>query len=288
MTQNIFDVITTHYTKLTRSEKKIADFIFSHKETIEYLSITNFATQCSVGEATIFRFCKSLGFGGYNEFKLLLAKSLFQYENFNASSDFPIDGKVNPKDDFITLCQKLYNSQTSALSQTIELLDEASVVTSVKILSHSKRIYCLGHGSSLIIALEAWNRFTSVSPNFFHVEDSHQQALITSLLGPEDAILFFSYSGATKGMLDILPMAQKNGTKVILITHFAESPAAQYADTILLCGSNEGPLQVGSVAAKVAQLMIIDVLFNQFWLMNSELCTRNLGITADVSAKHLL
>ncbi|MGL4798233.1 MAG: MurR/RpiR family transcriptional regulator [Cellulosilyticaceae bacterium] len=288
MSSNVFDNLTTCYGKLTRSEKKIADYIFSNRENVEYFSIAQLAVQCHVGEATIVRFCKSLGFGGYNEFKLALAKSLCQYETPNTTSDFPIYGKVNPHDDFNTMCQKLYTSQVNALSQTIELLDATSVTTAAQILTESKKVYCFGHGGSLIIAMEAWNRFLSISPKFFHIADTHHQAVIASLLEPGDTILFFSYFGATRDMLDILPIAKENGAKVIVVTHFPESPAASYADAILVCGSNEGPLQVGSVAAKVAQLMVIDVLFNQYWFMNQMHCTKNLGITAAVTAKKLL
>lgn len=288
MSSNVFDSITTHYSQLTRSEKKIADYIFSNQDKVEYYSIAQLADRCRVGEATIFRFCKSIGFGGYNEFKLALAKSLSHLEAPNPSSDLPIYGKVNPNDDFSTMCQKLYTSQVNALSQTIDLLDASTVTYAAEILTQSKKVYCLGHGGSLIVAMEAWNRFVSVSPKFFHITDAHHQALIASLLEHGDTIVFFSYFGATKDMLDILPVAKTNGAKIIVITHFAESPAAQYADVVLLCGSNEGPLQVGSIAAKMAQLMIIDVLFNAYWLMNQMQCTKNLGITAAVTAKKLL
>ena len=288
MSSNVFDIMSSSYTKLTRSEKKIADYILSNREKVEYFSIAQLAEQCHVGEATIFRFCKSIGFVGYNDFKLAIAKSLCQYESFSISSDFPIYGKVNPSDNYTTMCQKLYTSQVNALAQTLELLDPESVSTAAEILLSSNRVYCLGHGGSLIMAMEAWNRFASVSSNFFHIADSHHQAMITSLLGEGDTILFFSYFGSTRDMLDILPVAKENGAHIIVVTHFPESPAASYAEVILLCGSNEGPLQVGSVEAKMAQLMVIDVLFNQYWQHNIVQCTKNLGITAAVTAKKLL
>ncbi|MGL4737022.1 MAG: MurR/RpiR family transcriptional regulator [Cellulosilyticaceae bacterium] len=288
MASNLFDNIKKYYKQLTRSEKKIADYIFSKPDQVEYYSIAQFASHCHVGEATIFRFCKSLGFVGYNDFKLALAKSNCQFETPAPSSDFPIYGKVNPQDDFDTMCQKLYTSQVNALSQTLELLEATSVIKAAEILTESKKVYCLGHGGSLIIAMDAWSRFSSVSPKFFHITDPHHQATTASLLESGDTILFFSYFGATRDLLDVLPVAKENGCKIIVVTHFPESPATSFADSVLLCGSNEGPLQVGSVAAKMAQLLIIDILFNQYWLMNRMQCTKNLGLTTAVTAKKLL
>ena len=114
------------------------------------------------------------------------------------------------------------------------------------------------------------------------------QAMTAALTGPGDVVLFFSYSGATKDMLDVLRPARTRGAKVILITHFAKSPAAAFADVILLCGFREGPLQSGSVAAKMSLLFIIDVLFNEYCRRNPELAQRNCETTVEAIAGKLL
>lgn len=46
----------------------------------------------------------------------------------------------------------------------------------ISILSSSRRIYCFGQGGSMIMAMEAWARFSTASPNFVHICDSHMQA----------------------------------------------------------------------------------------------------------------
>lgn len=288
ITANIIDLLNQRYNALTKSEKRIANFIYDNSFDVQYMSITTLAESCSVADATIFRFCKSLGFNGYNELKLSLAKS-FVPKGQQAEDSEPVTyGQVTQKDSFPDLCRKLYNTEVSAMEQTMELLDERSIRTAVDIMSKAKRVYCFGQGGSLIIAMEAWARFLSISPNFFYVEDAHLQATAASLLGPDDAVLFFSYSGATRDLQDVLPTAHANGAKIILVTHFENSPAAAHADVMLLCGSNEGPLQVGSVAVKVAQLYIIDVLYNEFWRSNPDLSSRNSEQTADAMARKLL
>ena len=54
----------------------------------------------------------------------------------------------------------------------------------------------------------------------------------------------------------------------------SKSPGAAYADVVLQCGSLEGPLQGGSVAARVAQLYLMDVLFH-------EVCRRDVQGSAE-------
>ena len=89
-------------------------------------------------------------------------------------------------------------------------------------------------------------------------------------------------------MLDVLRPAKNGGAKIILITHFSNSPAAALSDVILLCGSNESPLQSGSIAAKIGQMFIIDYLFYAYCLQNPERCAKAREATAQATARKLL
>jgi DNA-binding MurR/RpiR family transcriptional regulator len=259
---NVLDRMTSLYNKLTKAEKKVADYVFANQVETQYLSITDLALLNRVAEATIFRFCKTLGFAGYNDFKLSLAKSTVP--NSQRDDAYDIYGKVKPDDSIGDMCKKLYNSSMDAVAQTLQKIDESAIMQAVDIIAASARVFCFGQGGSSILAMEAWGRFLTVTSHFYHVQDNHLQAMASALLGSGDSILFFSYSGSTRDMMDILPDARKRGVKVVLVTHFPHCAAASYADVVLLCGSNEGPLQMGSVAAKMAQLFLVDVLFNEF------------------------
>ena len=287
---NVFDTLISKYSSMTKTEKKIADYVLAHSVEIQYSAIASFAKDCGVGEASVFRFCKLMDLGGYNEFKLAIARALSKQESTSDNStDLPMAlGKVTNEDPFSDLCKKLLNTQISALTQTIELADEASYTRAAQQLSQSRRVLCFGQGNSLVMAMVAWSRFISISPNFIFVEDSHLQITSTSLLDKNDTLLFFSYSGATRDMLEIFKLAKDNGVTIILVTHYPDSPGARLADTVLLCGSNEGPLQVGSMAAKAAQLIVIDILFNKFWLLNESLHAMNLEKSASSIAKKLI
>ena len=92
-------------------------------------------------------------------------------------------------------------------------------------------------------------------------------------LTEQDAVFFFSYSGATRDMMETLRIVKENGAKVILLTHYADAPGTALADVVLLCGAKESPLDGGSVAAKIAVLFVAEVLVLRFTLDNQELTT---------------
>ena len=122
----------------------------------------------------------------------------------------------------------------------------------------------------MVIAKEVWHLFSTSFPNYIFQEDTHLQTIVLSTAGPQDVLLLFSYSGATRDTVDLLALARERQVKTILVTRFSKSPGARSADMILQCGSNEGPLQVGSTVAKMVQLFVADVLFNEVCLCNAE------------------
>lgn len=285
MAYTILNLISEQYSNMTRSSKKLSNYILNNKSSVQYMSITSLAKACNVSEATITRFCKNLNLEGYNELKLALAKA----DNTSVMGDPSNDGQsVNDSDDSINICKKLYKIDQNALSESLDLVNPDSIAQAVSAMSKANRIYCFGQGGSNIMAMEAWARFSTISSHFIHISDSHMQAMAAALCEPSDVILFFSYSGSTRDMLDVLRPAKKNGATIILITHFSNSLAASLSDTVLLCGSNESPLQSGSIAAKIGQMFIIDYLFYFFGLQNPQNVSHARNATAQATAKKLL
>lgn len=285
MTGNLLDSITKQYNTLTRSGKKLADYIFANTSQAQYMSITSLAESCGVSEATITRFCRGLGLSGYNDFKLALAKCE-RTNDLGDPSDIP--QTVNPEDNFDTMCHKLYTSHIISLNETLEHLNEATLNRAIDLIASARHVYCFGQGSSMVMAMEAWARFSTTSTNFIHIVDSHMQAMAAALALPQDVILFFSYSGSTKDMEEVLQLAQERNTPIILITHFPNSRAAEFADVVLQCGYSESPLQSGSTAAKVGQLFLIECLFYGYCRKNPEIRANARAATAQAIAKKLL
>ena len=174
------------------------------------------------------------------------------------------------------------------MTQTLELVRPEDYIRAADLLEEADRVLCMGQGGSMIIAMEAAHLFSTASGKFISVTDSHMQTIAIATAGENDVILFFSYSGATKDLIQTISYACERGLRSILVTHFANSPGADLADVTLLCGANESPLQLGSVGARIAQMYLMDVVF-------SELCRRNLDecrqsrarIAAALAEKHL-
>lgn len=285
MAGNIFGQIMSQYQSFTKSEIKVANFILTHREEVQYMTISELAQECAVAESTLTRFGRSLRCKGFNDLKLAIAHATVPV---SAASAYTYYGEVLPDDTIEQKCQKLYGKTVETLNQTMELLDFGAIDKASEHLSRASCVYCFGQGNSSIIAMEAWGRFSLVSAKFHWVSDSHMQAVSAALLKPGDAVLYFSYSGATRACLEIAELAKKHKLKLILVTRFPKSPAAARADVVIVCGSNESPLQQGSISAKMAQLFIIDILFNEYCGRNLEETMSGHIKTADAVSPKLL
>lgn len=281
---SVYERISNEYYTLTASEKKVADYVLSNQTGTQFLSISELANACEVAEATISRFCRRLGYKGYNLFKLALANAASQHKPWNN----PLSGEIEETDSLEDIAKKLCGAEIEALNQTLELLDLHAVREAADLLEKAGRVMCMGQGGSMLIAAEAAHLFSTVSNKFVAVADSHIQAISAASGDPEDVILFFSYSGSTKAMMHTLKQAQLRMLRIILVTRFPNSPGSDFADVILQCGSHENPLQSGSISARIAQLYLLDVLFSEYTRRNLDECRSFRARIADALAeKHL-
>ena len=264
---NIIERIHASYYQLAPAEKKVADYVLAQYDQVQFMSITQLADECDVADATISRFCRSLGLKGFNAFKLEMA----QHTAPTRARTSPHEGA----DNVMGRSHEVGRLAHEAVDQTLELLKPHQVEKAVTLIEKAQRIMCFGSGSSMILAQECANLFSTVTGKFFAVADAHTQLSTLATMGKDDIIFLFSYSGATTGGISILELAKSRGIKTILVTRFSKSPAAKLADVVLCCGSNEGPYQFGSVPAKIAQLVVIDFLFQEYDHRNQEACDKN-------------
>ena len=268
---NLILDIQLSYNQFTKTEKKIADYIIKNMNRVLFMSITELSESCGVADASVHRFCRTMGVKGYQEFKMKLSLSVTPEDEIAQEKDVQ-----NWNDDSLEfMLDKILSGHMNALKETRMLLRMEDVVKTVELMEKATNIYFFGIGDSLLTAREARNKFLRICNKVSCIDDPHMQAMTASMAGPGDVIFIISYSGATKDNVYVAKIAKKTGAKIVGITRFLKSPLTSYTDTLLVCGSNEGPLDGGSMGAKLSQLYIIDVLFQEYYKRNKEISSEN-------------
>lgn len=275
---DILERIHASYYQLTATERKVADYVLAQYAQVQFMSITQLADECGVADATISRFCRSLKLKGFNAFKIELARhSAGSVKQQELSTD-TLSGRS----------QEVGRLAADAIAQTMELVEPQQVQRAVTFFEQASRVLCFGAGGSMLMAQEFAHLFSTVTNKFTAIADSHMQMSAAATMNQEDVIVLFSYSGATTGGIQLLELAKSRGIHTILVTRFNKSPAAKLADVVLRCGSNEGPFQFGSVPAKIAQLIVMDLLFQEYRHRNRDNCEDHIQhIASALSGMHI-
>lgn len=106
------------YNQFTKAEKKVADYILSSPKKVLFMSITELAEACGVGDTSVFRFCKTMNCKGYQEFKMLLSLSLHEGKQGFGQ----MESDISLEDSFSQVAEKVLNSNIKALKETHSLL----------------------------------------------------------------------------------------------------------------------------------------------------------------------
>ena len=76
MQEDFLTRIRSSYNQFTKAEKRVADFILQNPNRVLFMSISDLAETCMVGDTSVFRFCKTMNLKGYQEFKMTLSLSM--------------------------------------------------------------------------------------------------------------------------------------------------------------------------------------------------------------------
>ena len=211
MSTNFWELLQQHQGDLTKSGRTVAEYLVQHAAEAQYLSISSLARECQVAEATVFRFCRALGFEGYHEMRIALAQA-------NATGTPSSQRKLQPGATTAELCEHAYARFLTAINGTQNALSTEAVDEAVHLMQEARQVFCLGQGGSMLLANDICARFASLSTKFRTAGDSHLQLLTASLMNEADVVLFISYSGATRDMMETLRTAKDAGAKIILLT----------------------------------------------------------------------
>jgi len=248
----LFEQIKRSEDRLRRSERKVADFILSDPQTALSLGISALAAASGVSDPTVLRFCRALGFDGFQSFKLALARALA------LGAPFIREG-VGPDDDTATLGAKICSQTAAAIYALPSKLDWAAVEGAMEALAAAPRIECYGVGASGAVAVDAQNKLFRLNVPVTAYVDPHMQIMSASSLKRGDVVLAFSFTGRAREVIEAAQLARRQGASVIAVTT-AGTPLAAVASNPILLPAIEDTEQYTPMTSRLLQLVVVDIL----------------------------
>ncbi len=249
------------YNDMGRSEKRVADWLFSHSGEILPYSISDLAFKCESSEATIVRFSKRLGCSGYQDLKLALAR---EHEKK------VITPTITADDDCFSIFEKVCNDAYMSLERTKKTLSPEAMRAAVDAISKSGRVVLIGLGASAQVAEDAANKLLRAGCMSSAYADTHMQAIAVSQLKTGDTVIGISQSGASKDIVESMKVARHHGATTIAITSRERSPITRASDIVLLTDSEEVRHSSLGLSSHLSRIVVIDAICYKLVYQNSE------------------
>lgn len=258
------------YASLKAALRKVADVVLARPELAIYASVNEVAAAAGVSEATVMRLCRLLGFRGFQDFKIALAREL-------VTPLQRLHEEVAEGDDVATIVHKVFQANRAALQDTLAVLDMEAVAAAAQDLQAARLVLLIGVGTSGPIVEDAANKFFRLGLLVRAVTDAHLMMMAAALLTPADVLLAVSHSGSTRDTVETAKTARQAGARVICITNNSLSPLTKTAHLVLVTASRETRFRQEAMASRLCQTSIIDSLYTVMALARPETALQNLA-----------
>ncbi|MBU3874280.1 MurR/RpiR family transcriptional regulator [Faecalicatena sp. AGMB00832] len=248
---------------LTATERKAADYILSNYQKVLNCNISELAECAEVSDATVVRFCKKMGYKGYQDFKINAAKDML-------SKIQHLNPQLSEEDNTETICKKIFHSEISVLKRTSTMLNIDDLELAADKIIRAGKVVFAGTGGSLLVGRDVQHKFMKVGVQIYVYEDIDMQLMSASLLDEGDVAFFISHSGTNKNVVDCMKTARRSKAFIISLVTKGKTPVSRMSDITIYTDSEENIFKSESISARIAQLAVLDVIVSMIALKKYE------------------
>lgn len=246
----VLEEIRHRLPSFSNSEARVARFIMASPVDVMGMSITQLATASSTSVGSVARFCQRFEVAGYQQFKLLLSRSLPE----------PADAGQTGEVGRLPRYRRTLLQSGEALTAASRVIDTDSIERVVDIVSSAERILVAAAGTSTPLAWDTAYRMVSLGLDARFEPDFIFQEVLAGGLGDGDVCFAISHTGSTVPTLRVMEAARERGAVTVGVTSFATSPITELLDAVIVAGSAETHHQVEAVVSRIVHLAVLDTL----------------------------
>lgn len=261
-------IIQDHKQSFSRTESILAKFFLANEKKIINMTIAQISEETNISQTSIFNFAKSLGFSGFQDFKISIAS------NSTFSTDekrhMTVYSDVSPSDKPIEIAAKVISFNQFSLNTLKESLVEDNLENIINIVNNSDTLYFYGQGGSSAVAFDSYHKFTRTTFNTKYIFDYHLQLSEASKLCENDCVFLFSHSGETIETIHLAEIISQSPAKLVVLTGNPISDLLKLSDGNLIIYTDEIKVKTESLISRILFLTIMDVIYTIIVYQNEE------------------
>lgn len=250
--------ITARLDSLSESERKVAQYVLHEPKKTLHFNVSELARQSGSSQAAVVRFCKRIGLGSFNNFKLMLARDVFRDSDERFIPDLELESEASPT----RIIQNVIGHSQQGLALLASVLDPSSVEAAANAILGATTTMLFGVGASGIVASDFLQKLLRVGIPSVYTADTDLQVTAASMLKPTDTAFVVSYSGENVAMREVAKQAKGQGATVISLTMDSPNTLRSLASITLLVPASERIYRQGAVTSRINQLTVVDILYS--------------------------
>jgi DNA-binding MurR/RpiR family transcriptional regulator len=208
-------LVAEYYDQLTKSEKRIADYMRQNQDEVAFMSAAEIAGQLDLSETTLVRFARTLGFDSYPAMRLMLQAKFRNLVTHSARLRSRLDDLRETGDIF----ERLVASEIDFLTESLHTLDRKAFKTAVELLRTHQRVFVFGLGPSISLVNLLEIRLTRSARHVIPLRTFGRELLEPLLLmNKDDLLIAIAFRSINQYLQLVLEQANQHKTPVILVT----------------------------------------------------------------------
>ena len=244
---------------LPKAEQRVATTILGDPAALAGYTITDLAAAAHTSEATVIRFCRSIGLSGHRQLRLRAAEAVARRPT--TPDPKVIGGDIPAGADMQRIIATIGFHDTRAVADTVEQLNPDVCTKVVDALATAGRVDVFGVGASGFVAADFHQKLHRIARTANCWTDVHSALTGAALLKPGDVAFGITHTGETHDIVDVLRLAAERGVTTVALTNFPRSTVSGVVDHVLTTAAGETTYRSGATASRIAQLTVIDCLF---------------------------
>lgn len=263
--QAIQKYFNSRQSTFTKSMKNISTAIIRHPDILKNNLLVNFSKTLDLGEASVMRFCKHLGFRGFTEFKRYFIDEFFDIPDEQDSKSQVYDLEINESTTPTEILTKISNLVARITLETKQSLaaNHQELTASAEKIFYAPCLFIFGTSSSKNLIEETATRFTNIGVKVIYATELQDMVSKACLLQKGDVAIAISCSGYSNDILKIINLLQKNRVHTISITSDPRSELSMICDSSFTSfGYYDKDFNTfqDSIYVRISQMLIFDTL----------------------------
>ena len=229
---------------------RAAQYIVENPERVIHQSLAELSDYSRVGQASVVRLCRELGFEGFTQFKIALASDLAVRKSGVPAGD---GGALDP-------LGRTADLLCTSINETRELIDQAALARIAERLMRSVRIDLFGMGVSGMIGELIGYRLLRLGYHANAMRDAMLAHEVSGGLGPDTTSIAISQSGTTAETVQFLKNAREAGAFTVALTCHPKRALAKVAEETLAMARLREPTYGGPVTDVPRAVLVAEAL----------------------------